>query len=421
MKIIRNVKVPLIKNFSYIVLASISSSAFGFIFWILAAKFYSPDSVGIATALISSMTLLTLLSRLGLDNSIIRFMPENNQNEVFTTCNALVIIFTLILGIIYILGIDIFTPKLYLLKTPINSTIFLLFLVANAVASMTGVSFVALRKAEYYFIQNIFIGLRAFLILPLTFLGTMGIFCSVGFSFIFATLISLFYLSKMDLHFKMHINKEFISKSFHFSAGNYIAGLFMTGPNLILPLMILNILGPEKAAYYYLDFSIASLLFMIPNATSTSLFVEGSYGQSMGESVLKSILLVYSILIPLVIVVYVSGGWILNLIGNSYSAEGLELLYLLIITSFFIAITSTYSSIKRIQNDIKELIIINGIIFVILLLSSYILMNLYGIIGVGYSWFISNLIGSIIIILISKKDIINFSKKIYLNYSSCLN
>ncbi|MHC1595635.1 MAG: hypothetical protein ACXQTO_02065 [Candidatus Syntropharchaeales archaeon] len=46
------------------------------------------------------------------------------------------------------------------------------------------------------------------------------------------------------------IDRGFLNEAFHFSAGNYLAGLFITGPNMILPIMALNVLGAEQAAYY---------------------------------------------------------------------------------------------------------------------------------------------------------------------------
>jgi len=77
------------------------------------------------------------------------------------------------------------------------------------------------------------------------------------------------------------IDRGFLNDAFHFSAGNYLAGLFITCPNLILPIMVLNTLGAEQAAYYYIAFAIASLLFMIRNAVSMSLFVEGSHDEAL--------------------------------------------------------------------------------------------------------------------------------------------
>ena len=76
---------PLYKNSFFIMLTSISNAGFGFFFWMLAAKLYPKKDVGIATALISSMALLVLLSRLGLDQSLIRFFPERDKSSVFGT------------------------------------------------------------------------------------------------------------------------------------------------------------------------------------------------------------------------------------------------------------------------------------------------------------------------------------------------
>lgn len=66
----------LFKNAFFLMLSSISTAGFGFIFWFLAAKFYSASDVGIATGIMSSMTLIVNLSRFGLDYSIIRFFPR---------------------------------------------------------------------------------------------------------------------------------------------------------------------------------------------------------------------------------------------------------------------------------------------------------------------------------------------------------
>jgi hypothetical protein len=46
------------------------------------------------------------------------------------------------------------------------------------------------------------------------------------------------------------IDFGFLNEAFHFSAGNYLAGLFVAAPNLILPIMVLNVLGAEQASHY---------------------------------------------------------------------------------------------------------------------------------------------------------------------------
>jgi hypothetical protein len=39
-------------------------------------------------------------------------------------------------------------------------------------------------------------------------------------------------------------------------------------------------------------------LFTIPNAISTSLFVEGSHGEALKRTVVKSLIVIFSLLVP---------------------------------------------------------------------------------------------------------------------------
>lgn len=385
---------PLYKSSFFIMLTSISSAGFGFVFWMLAAKFYLPQDVGIATALISSMALLVLLSRFGLDFSIIRFFPEKDKSKVFSTSAIITTLFAVLFGAIFILGVDIFSPELHLLNSPSNALLFVIFLTANSIAALTGISFVAIRKAEFYFLQSLLVGLRVFFIFPLVFLGAIGIFGAFGISFILAISVSLIFIIKSGIKPAFKIDKGFLNEAFHFSAGNYFAGLFIIAPNFILPIMVLHILGAEQTAYYYITFAIASLLFMIPNAIGTSLFVEGSHGEALKRTTIKSLLAIFSLLIPAVILLYFSGGWVLGIIGKDYSANGLELLRIMILASIFLAVNFIYFSIKRIQKDVKRLVLLSGLVFALLIGSGYVFMLWFGIVGVGYAWVMSYSVGA---------------------------
>ena len=284
-----HMKDPLYKNSFFIMLTSITAAGFGFIFWMLAAKFYPKEDVGIATALISAMALLVLLSKLGFDFSIIRFFPENDKSKIFSTSVIITTFFAILFGIVFVLGIDIFSPELHLLKSPLNSVLFIIFVAASSVVTLTSISFIALRKAEFYFLQSILVGSRILFLFPLIFLGAIGIFGAVGISYVIAMLILFVFLIRSGIRPKFMLDRSFLNDAFRFSAGNYFAGLFMMAPNFILPIMVLNVLGANAAAYYYIAFMIASLLFMIPSAISMSLFVEGSHGEALKKTVIKSL------------------------------------------------------------------------------------------------------------------------------------
>ena len=394
----------LFKNSIYIMLSSISSAGFGLIFWMLAAKFYPPEDVGFAIALISSLSLIVLISSFGLDFSIIRFIPLNDKSNIFNTTVIIMTFFAAIIGIMFITYVDILSPELAFLKSPLNSVLYLMFLVASSIVSLIGITLIAIRKAKYQFIQSIVVGSRVLLLIPLMLLGALGIFSAMGISFILAFALGSILLANSGIRYRFTIDQVFLKKSLSFSAGNYINSIFMSAPIMILPIMVLNILGPKQAAYYYTTYAIVSLLFMIPNAISMSLFVEGSHGEALKKNVIKSIVYTISLLIPIGMILYLLAGRMLIYIGLNYATHGLDFLKIMIISSLFVGINSIFFALKRIQKDIKSLIILSSLIFVLLLGLSYVFMITFGIVGIGYAWFITYFIVCASIVLIMRKD-----------------
>lgn len=394
-RIISQFKDPLYKNSFFIMLTSLTNASFGFFFWMLAAKLYPKEDVGIATALISSMSLLILLTRFGLDVSIIRFFPGKDKSSIFSTTALITTFFTVVMGLIFIFGIDIWSPGLRILNSIQNTALYILFIAANSIVALTTVSFNAVRKAEYGFIQSLMVGSRVIILFPFIFLGAMGIYGAVGASFILAGMVSLVLLARSGVKLSLRLDRKFLNEAFHFSAGSFIAGLLMAAPAQILPIMVLNVLGAEETAHYYIAFSITSLLFMIPNALSTSLFVEGSHGEGLKKATIKSLRVVLLLMIPAALILYFGGEWLLGLIGKDYAASGLELLRIMVVSSFFMAVSSIYMTIKKVQKDILGLIFLSGLIFSLLIGLGYVFMLSYGVAGIGYAYVIGYGVGAL--------------------------
>lgn len=381
----KSISMPLYKNSFFLILSYLSLSLSGFIFWLASAKIYTTDEVGIATALYSSMTLIMLLSRFGLEQSLIRFFPEKNVHNVLFTAMCVSTFFSVLFGLIYIMTIDIFSPELQVIKD--YTHLFLLFIAASSFANIAGVAFLALRKAEYYLMQTMIISFKVVIVIFLVPFGSMGIIYAIGIAFILATLVSTHSLYHCGLRIGK-IDTDFLKNSFRFSLGSYFSGFFTTGPGLILPLLILPILGSTPTALYYVAYSIASLLFMISTAISNILFVEGSCGEDINKTVLRSAILQIIVLIPAIVFLLLFGEAILGFFGAEY-IQGQNLLYLLVGSSFFVSICYHYFAIEKIKKDIGKLVLSSGATFLLLILLGWILMHHYGILGIGYAWLLS--------------------------------
>ena len=101
---------------------------------------------------------------------------------------------------------------------------------------------------------------------------------TVGFIVLFA---------KFQYVFKPLLNKEVIKKMIKFSFSNYIAGFIAILPVNILPILITNKIDASTSAYFFMGMMIANLLYIIPVATSQSLFAEGSHNEEELRKSLK--------------------------------------------------------------------------------------------------------------------------------------
>lgn len=372
----------LYRNSFFIMLTSFFNTGVGFIFWMIAARLYTDSDVGIATALISSSGLIILLTRLGLDQSLLRFFPDGNKNNIFTTSIAVTTIASILAGIIFILGARIWSAELQLSMG--SGLIYLIFLIASSVVYMVGIAFNILRRSDYNLFQNIFSSIRVLLLFPLISFGSIGIFLSLGLSLILSLMVSIFLLSKLSIK-PANWDNKFLRDSFQYATGNYLTGLFVAAPSLVLPLLVMNVLGTNETAYVYIALSIGSLLFIIPSSFSLSLLIEGCHGETLGTNIKRSLFATAALMIPAILVLFFFAEFLLSLIGPSYVAAA-NLLRILVISSLFGSICNINFSIMRVQKNIKQLLILSISIFIIIILGSYIFMLTSGINGVGYAY-----------------------------------
>lgn len=362
----------------------------GFLFWVIAAKLYPVDNVGKATALISSLNLIILLAPLGFDVSLIRFIFGSDRDEIFTTVLNITVLSTCGICLIYAVIDSMLTTRL--LPNILYGFIFLIVAVFNSVTVITGNMFLAMRSARHYLMQNIVLCLRLLLLPALMYLKSFGIFLSLGLCYGLASLQAGFSLRTMGIRFcGPAVSKTFVKKSLRFSVGNYLSNNLNQAPGYILPILVLHLVGAESAAKFYIAATLGNLTMTIPYSLSTSLFVEGSNEKPLKENLRKALLATYLCLIPCVIIIVLLGKDILGFFDPEY-IEAYHLLVLVALSKFIEALLVIYISVQNIRMKVKAVVQINLFYFVLMLSMSYIFIQKFNIIGVGYAWLISYLI-----------------------------
>ena len=291
----------------------------GFISWVIAARFYSTEDVGLASATISAVMLLHLFSLMGFEFGLTHYLPiyKGDKSKLINSCMTIVFFVSLIFALVFIVGLDVWSPALMWIRK--NNGLLLSFIIFTILASLTPLQtlgvFVGLRKAKYSFIQNLSSSLlRLGALILLVGFGAYGIFMSWVLASLFAFIIGLILTLRSITSYTPipTIERGVINKILHYSLGNYISKIFSVIPSYSLPILVLNVLGAEQSAYFYIAWTISSVLLAIPIWTAHALLAESSYNpKELRRNSFEALKFIFLLLIPLVLGIIVFGKYIL--------------------------------------------------------------------------------------------------------------
>jgi O-antigen/teichoic acid export membrane protein len=388
-------QVSLYRNAVYLVVYSAASNLTGVLFWIVVARLYDTEAVGLASAAISAIGFVVLFSSLGLDYGIVRFLPGagSRTGDIINSCFTTTGLLSVILAGIFLAGLEVWSPALLSIReSPAFLASFIILSLVVTVSQLAIQVFIARRRAGFALTQGLVFGLSRFI--PIFLLASvipiLGIYVSWGIASTASALIGIFWFIPWIIrgYFpRPGIKKTVLDEMFRFSAANFICNIFWMLPVVLLPLMVINILGAEQNAYYYIGWSAASIIFIIPASISQSLFAEGSHSQDkLGQEVRKCLKISLVLIFPALILLITLGDKILWLFGRAYSENTTSLIWVLAPSVLPMSINYIYLSIRRVEKRMKSAVILSAFIATVTLALSYILLPGMGILGAGLAW-----------------------------------
>lgn len=391
----------LFRNSVYLILTTITMGGFGFIFWMISTRIFTPNEIGLGTTLLSTMSLISLLSLAGFNNTLIRFLPNSkNRNSEINTAFTLVTLMTIIACVIYLTFLPYFTPKLSILRNN-NYYIFgfIIITIFSSINSLTDSIFIAYRSTQYNLITDGLIISITRLILPIFFVafGAYGVFFSSGIATSIGMIASILILVyKFELKPKLSISKTVIKKIFEYSSINYFGSLLSTLPTFVLPIIIINKLGASESGYFFLCFMVINILYTISVSISQSLFAEGSYGEDvLLKLIIRSIKILSYTLIPASLLLAIAGPFVLSFFGEAYEIGGRNVIIILSLFSPVVAMYNIGNTLLKIRKQMYSILIINAIYSIVICSLSYIWAE-KGLEWIAVSWIIGNLISGLL-------------------------
>ena len=146
----------LLRNSVYLMASTGVLSLFGFLFWVVNARLFSAEEVGFATTLISVMNLISMLSLVGFNASLVRFLPQNRRpNEMISSALTIVMLTSLALAAGFVVFIPLLSPRLaFVQSSALTIGLFVLFSILSSLNTLTDSVFLAHRRAHFILIIN---------------------------------------------------------------------------------------------------------------------------------------------------------------------------------------------------------------------------------------------------------------------------
>lgn len=362
-------------------------AGFGFVFWLINAKIFTASDIGIATAIIPTVSMIAIGSLFGLDNSIVKFInAHGNRGELVRSTFVFVTLLSIIGSILFGLLSILFSPTIHgYFLTGFNYLVFVSLTITTTLNLLCDSIYLAKKKTSWTLFVTTFHSIlkAAFPFLFINY-GATGILLAATLAQLIGLIINVFIINNKWHYFSsLSISFESLNGIWKYTTYNYLASLLSMAPYCIVPIIVINRIGTSESAYYYIVTMIANLMYTISGATTKSLFAEGSHDDTnLGMQIRKSSYFIFILIIPAIIILFLFAKFILGFFGEDYANSGTVLLKILGLSTIPYAIYSITIAIFRIKNKPHFLLFCTAVLTLSEISLTYVLID-YGLKGIG--------------------------------------
>ena len=416
--ILAHLRTPLYRNAYALMLTVVTTSGLGIVYWVLAARYYPIEVVGLNSAIIAAMTFVAGVSQRSLISALVRFIPQAGRatTKLILYSYLLSILGTLIVAPIFLLGLSIWSPQLSDLGTDLGlaawfvlaSMIWCLFTLQDS--ALTG-----LREAIWIPLENT--------IFAIVKLGLLVLFAvAIPYYGIFASWtipVALTLLPVNFLIFRRLIPRHIEAtrgqalplrprQIIDYMGGDYLAGIFSLASTTLLPVLVATKAGASANAHFYLAWLVANSLQLITTNMAMSLTVEAAADETkLADYTYRTFIHIARLLIPVVAIMLVVAPFVLRIFGTSYADEGATLLRLLTLATIPQMVNAVYMGMARVQRRMTSIVVVQVALCVGTLGLSYLLLGTYDIATVGWAVLISQTVVAIVLAATAMRPVLS--------------
>jgi O-antigen/teichoic acid export membrane protein len=383
---------PLERNALALMAGTIATAAVGMLFWAAAARYYTAAEVGRASAVISTAAFLGNLSHLNLGNVYARFLPAAGPRTRALVRRGLIL--TGIMGLVTGTGFMLLWPTDGLFASTTEAALFPLAVAILTVFTVQDFVLLGLRAAPWIPVENLVFSV-AKLVLLVVLAGVLprgGLVVAWVAPAAVAVIVIVTFLHRtlMPRHMARPSSTQGLPPAralVSYATAEFTTGMMVYLVPMVLPLIVVARLGPEQNAYFAMPWVISSALNMLTWNIAASFVVEASSDERRTRALTRR-----SLRLALLVggagsaTLLLGAPLILSVFGEAYAANGAPLLRLMALAEPATVITTVYSSVLRVRQQVGRVVIVQALIGTSVVSGTLLLIGDMGVSGVGVAY-----------------------------------
>ncbi|GEL18893.1 lipopolysaccharide biosynthesis protein [Pseudonocardia asaccharolytica] len=398
-----------------LVLSAGFTSVLGLLYWVVAARLFPADVVGVNSVTLSTMMLLGGVAQLNLNYMLLRFLPVAGVRS-----RRLVVLAYLVSGLlsaaaagIFVAGAGVWAPEL--LEHIGRARLLLLLVPATALwalFTLQDFALTAVRRATVVPVENlVFSALKIVLLVVAVGLAPrVGIAVSWVIATAVAVVVTNGYLFLRALPAHEARSRDLaepltLAGIGRFVGADYAGAVFWLAATYGLPMIVIAVVGPVGAATYNITWTIAFSLYLVSSAMGQSLVAHVAVEPARLPAARRAMeLKAAALLVPAVAVIALGAPVVLGVFGPSYAESGTGVLVLAALSALPNIITNSTISVARVRRRIPVLFAVPASVAVLTIGLSLVALPRWGVTGVGAAWLASQtLVAGLLLVLRSPR------------------
>lgn len=264
--------------------AKVATLGLGFLFWLVAARFYPPEVVGLAAGVVAAVLLCTQVALLGVGSAVITLLPRDRERPagLIDSAVTLTALTGLAVGGLFLALAAGMLPELgSVARSPAYAALFAVMSALGTVGIVLDQTSTTLRRGDHALARGVLNGVLSLAALALLVLASrradsLAVFACWVAGGAAACLLGAVQLARamQRYRYRLRLTAGTARRLVAVGLPNHALTLADRAPGLLLPVLVTELLSPATNAYWYALWMMAWVVFIVPVQVGMTLFAE---------------------------------------------------------------------------------------------------------------------------------------------------